>query len=225
MKIAAVIPARGGSKGIPKKNIYPCGGRPLIDYTFDVASSINFYDVIVSTDMDEVMAAAVVRDFTIVRRPKKLAGDTVLMADVLKHAIKSSSADLFVLLQPTSPLRTVGTVYKAIHGFTTAKDRGYDSLMPVTPISSKIGRIDMGAYSPYFGVGLNRQDMPELYQECGTVFIYKRKWIEKGFPHGKRIKPIIIHYPEALDVDTLDDIRLAEWYLDGIHNSRDRHKP
>ena len=125
MKILAVIPARGGSKGIPRKNITNLGGKSLIDYTITAATSIDgLRDVVVSTEDDEI--AAIVRELGLdvpFMRPESLAKDSTESAPVIIHALKSMEEykgiqyDAVLMLQPTSPLRRAIHIEKSLDLF------------------------------------------------------------------------------------------------------------
>jgi CMP-N-acetylneuraminic acid synthetase len=103
MDVLGLIPARGGSKGIPRKNLAPVGGKPLLEWTVEAArAATELTRVVVSTEDDEIAAAAGV---DVLRRPDELAEDETPMLDVIRHAVAELSPDVVVLLQPTSPLR------------------------------------------------------------------------------------------------------------------------
>jgi len=216
MKILAVVPARGGSKGIKNKNIINLHGKPLISYTIEVARTIKAFEtVLVSTDSEEISKIAVEYGACVLKRPKKLASDRTPMSKVLEHVVASTdeSPDLICLLQPTSPLRTAHTIRRALQEFMSHISE-YDSLMPLRLISGKIGSIKNNRYIPCYKLGLQRQEMPKLYKECGTIYIYKEPWIKLHEPYGKRIYPFIIDdEKEAIDIDTIKDLRLAEYFL------------
>ena len=123
-KILAIIPARGGSKGIPHKNIYPLYNRPLIEYTIEAAIKSNrFDDVIVSTDDEEIATASKKAGASVpFMRPENISGDHAKTIDVILHAIDylnliGKNYDIVVLLQATSPLRNSDDIKKALDFF------------------------------------------------------------------------------------------------------------
>ena len=221
-KILAIIPARGGSKSIPKKNIIDLNGQPLISYSINTARQSKYLDrTIVSSDDAEILAVAEKYGAETVKRPAELAQDNSSMLGALKHTLEVLAAkdnfrpDYIVLLQPTSPLRTAKTVDSAIEAFAAKADE-FDFLMPLHEIESKVGRIKDGRYFPLtHQVGKQRQELEPLYQECGTIFIFKPDVIEKseqGF--GERIFPFIIESEEeASDIDCYEDLEMASYYL------------
>jgi CMP-N-acetylneuraminic acid synthetase len=120
--------------------------------------------------------------------------------------------DLIVLLQPTSPLRKSKTIDVAIDEF--AKKGHFDSLIPLKKVSSKIGKIKDGIYVPSYRLGKRRQDLESVYIECGTVFLFRPKVLKDGKLFGDKVYPFVIKEPaESIDVDTLEDLELAEYYL------------
>src|SRR5437764_11026274 len=111
----ALIPARGGSKGIPRKNLAPVAGKPLLVWTIEVARAAASVDrVVVSTDDAEIAETARSARAEVLERPVELAGDETPMAAVVRHAVEALAPEIVVLLQPTSPLRTARHVDEAV---------------------------------------------------------------------------------------------------------------
>lgn len=219
-KILAVIPARGGSKGLPKKNIKPLCGNPLIYYSIKAALDSKYVGrTVVSTEDREIASIARKYGAEIVERPQELAKDDTPSFPVFKHALTylenkfDYRPDILVILQPTSPLRTTETINDAIKTFFDNFDI-YDSLIPLYPIESKIGTIEKGTYHPHYTLGQRRQEIQKLYKECGTIFIFKPELIENGKNFGEKILPFIINnYEESIDIDTIKDLEKAEYFL------------
>ena len=217
--ILGIIPARGGSKGIPRKNLALLDGRPLISHSITAAKRSKFLDaVVVSSDSDEILAVAAGDGAECIRRPDSLGRDTSPMEGALLHAIREVNRrgfvpDFVALLQPTSPFRTTETIDRAIKEFIDAP--GFDALASLVRITPKLGRIVRGRYVPVTAMGKQRQELPEWYKECGTIFVFKAKRILAGKPlFGKRILPLAIeHEREALDIDTPADLALADYFL------------
>lgn len=221
MKILGLIPARGGSKGIPKKNIIDLGGRPLISYTIDAALFSEKIDkVVVSSDDDKILSISKKCGAQTINRPDELSGDKTPIDKVISHSldalekIENFVPDLVVLLQPTSPLRTSQTINLAVELFVSKIDQ-YDSLIPLHKLVSKVGEVRDGMYVPlWHKPGLQRQELNSLYIECGTIFIFKPDLIRAGKFHGERILPFIVdNVEETLDIDTYNDLKLANCYL------------
>ena len=132
-KITAFIPARGGSKGIPNKNIKKFAGKPLIVHSIEYSlDSKQVNEVVVSTDNSKISNIAQDTGARIIKRPPDLATDTSTTESAIEHYINSAKQkpDIIVLLQATSPLRPKGSLDEAIHHFTKG---GYDSLLSICP--------------------------------------------------------------------------------------------
>lgn len=215
MKIISVIPARGGSKGIPRKNIYPLYGKPLIVYTIEQSLLSKFIDqTIVSTDDEEIKEISTNCGANVIDRPARLATDNASIESCLFHVIKFIKSDIIVLLQPTSPLRKVKTIDKAIKLFLDKYEK-YDSLIPLYRLDGKVGKIENQRFIPNYKIGSRRQDLDKLYSECGTIYIFKTSIIGKKELFGERIMPFVItDYEESIDIDMIDDLKLAEFFLE-----------
>lgn len=121
--------------------------------------------------------------------------------------------DFIVLLQPTSPLRSLKSSLFAIKTFIE-KAEEYDSLMPLYPQSPKLGTIMNNYYSPNYAGEQRRQDLPKIFEECGTLFIYKKEMIHTPSIKGERIFPYIVkNRVEALDIDTMEDFQIADFLI------------
>ncbi|MDP9341272.1 MAG: acylneuraminate cytidylyltransferase family protein [Actinomycetota bacterium] len=221
----AVIPARGGSKGVPRKNVRPVLGRPLLAYTVDtaLASRDLFHDVVLSTDDEEI--AEVGRSLGLevpFLRPPELAGDSVPMVPVLQHAVlfverrDGFRMDWVLLLQPTEPFRTVEDVEAAIR---LAGEGGCDSVISVVqvlavhPILMK--RIEGDRLLPYCveeREGTRRQDYdPPAYMRNGAVYLTRRDVLmERGSVWGDVIRPMVMPPDRSVSVDSELDLKLVE---------------
>lgn len=221
MDFLAVIPARGDSKGIPRKNLSLLTGKPLILHTCDAAkNSKKLSSTIVSTDDAEIAAVAKKSGINVpFLRPKNLAGDTTPMIDVLKHLIAeiSEKPDAIVLLQPTSPLRTSKHIDEAIALFERS---GADTLVSVMDVPHQFapqklmreekGRLTMVSDSP----AARRQDMERLYARNGpAILIVKRSLIETGRLYGNVIVGYPMSHEDSVDVDDQADLLYAEFLL------------
>src|SRR5690554_5331835 len=186
MKILYVIRARGGSKGIPRKNIKPLNGKPLIYYTIDVARQLTTDEnICVTTDDDEIID--VVESYGLkvpFKRPDYLATDTATTNDVLLHAVnfyesKNVVYDLVVLLQPTSPLRKTSQVIEALDLYENNLD------MVVSVKESHTSSVicvenDKGYLELCFnGASLRRQDLIKYYEYNGAIYIINIKRLKE----------------------------------------------
>jgi CMP-N,N'-diacetyllegionaminic acid synthase len=224
--IFGVIPARGGSKGIPRKNLAPLAGRPLLAYTCDAArASRTLTRVMVSTDDAEIAAVAarhgVEAPFL---RPAALAADDTPMLDVLVHLLsalaeQAYTPEVVVLLQPTSPLRRAEHIDAAVQLLTSS---GADSVVTVidvphqfTPSSLMYREGDRlvpagGAPGP-----LRRQDKPRLYARNGPAVVAVRAAVIAGQRtlYGADTRGLVMSRQDSLDVDEPFDLEVAELLL------------
>jgi CMP-N,N'-diacetyllegionaminic acid synthase len=219
-KVIAIIPARGGSKGLLEKNTKMLFDKPLISYSIELACESQFIDkTVVSSNDKKTLEISKKYDIDVIKRPDNLSMDETPMEDVIRHSLqvmekeKNYKADFVVLLQPTSPLRKLTTVNEAISSFLRVSSK-YDSLIPIYHIENKIGTIIKGVYKPFYKPGIRRQELDMIYKECGTVFIFKRSIIKKGGLFGSKIYPFIIRdYKESIDIDSLDDFKKVETFM------------
>ncbi len=219
MRVQAIITARGGSKGLPRKNVLPLAGKPLIAWTIEAALACSMIDdVILSSDDAEICSIAATHGCGVpFRRPPELASDAATSMDVLRHAIQSQEQPpvMVVLLQPTSPLRTSADITAAIElmlgasapacvGVTECKkpphwiyrrdDGGH--LSPVLADSAKLSR---------------RQEMESFVAINGAIYVAKVPWL---FANGGFLGPETIAYSmpadRSVDIDDHMDFKLAE---------------
>jgi N-acylneuraminate cytidylyltransferase len=222
MKTIAVIPARGGSKGIPRKNIRPLGGRPLIAYTIEAALGSRLTRVVVSTEDAEISEISSKLGAEVVARPAELAQDETATLPVLQHAVSQAGGDFeaVMTLQPTSPFRTSGHIDESIARL--AKHPEADSLVSVTRIPhSMIPESAMvldgsGYLKPCANsesAPLRRQEKPVYYARNGAAIYITRAERLKDFIWGGRTLPYPMGKLESLDIDDLEDWALAEALL------------
>lgn len=214
-----IIPARGGSKGVPRKNIRPLAGKPLIAWTIAQAQASRYLDrTIVSTEDEEI--AAVARrhggDVPFLRPVELARDDTPSIAPVL-HAIGIlRSYDFIVLLQDTSPFRTAEDIDGAIaHGI----DHGADSCVSVTEAAASpywMYRLrDDGTMTPILErpreKAYQRQKLPKIYQLNGAVYVASREFLlrEKAFVSADTLG-CVMPGERSFDIDTMMDFRIAE---------------
>lgn len=212
-KVLALITARGGSKGLPRKNLLPACGRPLIAWTIGAAAEAEFVNrVVVSTDDDEIMEAARAWGGDVpFRRPSALASDTASSIDVVLHALDQLPGfDYVVLLQPTSPLRTAADIDAALK---LAAASGAPSCVSVCEASQSpywMYQLDNdGKLTPVLDSPLSlsrRQDLPPVYVPNGAIYVARVDWLRRtrSFLGGGSIAyPMPVE--RSLDIDTLED--------------------
>ncbi len=225
MSIVAVIPARGGSKGIPRKNLVNLAGKPMIAYTIEAALNAASVDrVMISTDDSEIANVARQLGAEVpFLRPPELADDKSPMLGVLKHMFKwlechDVNMEALVLLQPTSPLRTSHHIEEALKIFRSVPATSVVSVVEVphqfNPIS--LMKLSMeGTLTPFFEnqkiFVSRRQDKPKTFARNGpAVLICHPDTLRSGELYGANCVPYIMSHQESLDIDTLSDLSLAE---------------
>ena len=173
MKYVTVIPARGGSKRFPGKNIYPLAGKPLLAHSIHYSrKALPDTEVYVSTDNEEIAEVARRYCAEVIERPVELSGDRCSTDSALQHAaiellLGGKEFDYMILLQATNPLRPDGMMEEALQTIETGK---YDSLFTVSPLIRKLGRLTDGRFIPWnFIFGQRSQDMEPLYFENGLL--------------------------------------------------------
>lgn len=226
MKILCIIPARGGSKGIPRKNIKLLGDQPLLKYTTDVAlESKLIQKVIVSTDDNEIMECALKLGVEVpFIRPDHLGLDSTPTLPVIQHALnffksKGENFDAVCLLQATSPFRTVGFLDEAIQTFI---EKETDSLVSVQEVPHE--------YNPHWVFEDNngllnistgeksiiprRQELPMAYHRDGSIYLTKVSVIQKDNSlYGRSISYVVSSKNDYVNIDTQEDWLKAEELL------------
>lgn len=199
--ILGVTPARGGSKGIPRKNIKPICGKPLIAWTIEAAKQSILLDrYFVSTEDEEIAAVARKYGTEVIQRPPELATDEASTEAVLQHLLESVDADVVVLLQATSPIRNLGLIDSCIERFL---ETGADSL--ATGFICK--------YEEYGKGSLRRQDIEGFFYDDGNVYIIKGNLMKKGDRYGKKIERVILDREQNIEIDDEFDFWIAEQVL------------
>ena len=224
MKVLGVVPARGGSKAIPRKNVHTLAGRPLLAYTADAArASARLTRVILSTDDPDI--AAVGRGLGLdvpFLRPADLASDAAPMLPVLRHAVREMAArgfdaDAVVLLQPTSPLRRAEHIDQAI---ALLESSGADTVVSVVEVPHQftpgsLMRLDGGQLRPLeAGGATRRQDKPRLYARNGpAVLAVRAAVLERDSFYDGDCRALVMSAFDSIDVDGPDDLALVECLL------------
>lgn len=222
-RILALIPARGGSKGIKDKNIVPLLGKPLISYSIEAGKASKYIDtIVVSTDSQKIAEVAVLYGADIpFLRPKELALDTSKTIDAVIHAIdlinsKKPVYDVLILLQPTQPLRTSFDIDRAIETYFENDENDLASVSLVTDHPLLIRSIsENGNLIPLLQKNstCRRQDMPPYYRINGCIYINKIKELNYNTSFNDNLVPYIMPQNHSIDIDCIDDLHIAEMYL------------
>jgi CMP-N,N'-diacetyllegionaminic acid synthase len=225
--ILALIPARGGSKGLPKKNIIPLAEKPLIAWTIEQGLECNYIDrLVVSTDDEEIAKISKHYGAEVpFLRPKELAKDDSPTSDTIKHAIewfeeKKEYFDILVLLEPTSPLRSKNDLNNAIELFCKNIDKA-DSLVSVGKVHLEnpyiMKNINEGYVRPLIeqeGTFFQRQMLPEAYFPYGVIYISKvSAFKEKSTFYQERTIPYCIERWQNYEIDDFYDLLCIETIL------------
>lgn len=219
MSTIAIIPARGGSKGIPRKNMRLMHGKPLIAYAIENAlKSSNIDRVAITSDSEEILDFAAQYDEVIcLRREASLSSDEVTLDPVINDALERAESllktkfDLVVTLQPTSPLLKSKTIDE---GIETLVQTDKDSLISVTNSPHLTWCLDDDASPvPNYAKRVNRQQLPPSYQETGGMLISRRNCVSENGRLGEAISIFEVPAEESIDIDTRDDWALCESML------------
>ncbi len=211
-----IIPARGGSKSIPLKNIKPLNGKPLIEYSIESALESNVLDkLIISTDSDRIASACIkYSDVDIIFRPEELSTDEAPTEDALLNVCdvleknERFIPNIVVTLEPTSPMRTHNTIKRSIEILENDK---FDSVIGVKESYGVYGKIVNDYYQHLFpGQARRRQDRDPLYMECSTIYATTLEVLRrKKSVLGDKVYPLLIDKNEAIDINDENDFFLA----------------
>ena len=227
--VLALVPARGGSKGVANKNLRPLAGRSLLEYVARAAVASGAIDrIVLSTDSpaiaDEGRRVGIEVPFM---RPAELAGDETPMLPVIEHAVGALASegwtpDIIVLLQPTSPLRTGAHIRSAV---AALRESNADSVVTVLELPRHLSpdyvmRVEEGRLVPFLAEGARvtrRQDARPAFVREGTVYAFWRRTLEEqGSIYGGDCRPLLVAARESLSIDTPDDWAEAERRLAGL---------
>lgn len=218
MKTLIVIPARGGSKRIPRKNVRIMCGKPLISYSIENAKALRDdynmdVDVAVSTDDEELGGIVEKRGVEVIARPKELATDKVTLDPVIYHAVcymeekKNVHYDTVITMQATSPTLKLDTVKKAIDFFEGSE---WDTVISATNKPHLSWGVKDGVIIKNYEKRLNSQELPPNYLETGGFLITRRNCVTEAGRIGQKVNIFEISEDEAIDIDTYSDWVLAE---------------
>ena len=217
----ALIPARGGSKGLKKKNLYPVNNKPLISWTIESAISSHYLEqIFVSSDDNSILEIASKEGVNCIERPANLAEDTSSMESVIMHSIEEIDKQgirfkYLILLQPTSPLRDSKDIDSACKKFIQLKA---DSLISVTNVESSVLKTlvkdDNGFLRPAFDnkfPSMNRQQLPLAYKPNGAIYIINKKlFLNNPTLFQKDTAMYEMKENKSIDVDSINDIHTIE---------------
>ncbi|WP_026803574.1 acylneuraminate cytidylyltransferase family protein [Aliarcobacter lanthieri] len=220
-KVLAIIPARGGSKGLPKKNIIDLAGKPLIAWTIEASLSSKYITkTIVSSDSDEILEVSKQYGSFILKRPIEFASDTSSSEVVVKHAMESMEEkfDYVILLQPTSPLRDTKDIDSAFEKFFSLDATAlisvceYDNKILKAFKENEFGYIEGISNNKY--PFMRRQDLPKTYMSNGAIYIIKvDEFLENNSFFTDKTISFIMDEIKSLDIDTKEDLDKVNKYI------------
>ena len=228
MKILALIPARGGSKRLPDKNRKILGGKPLINWTINLAKEIpEVCEILVSTDDEKIAAIAKSAGANVPwLRPAEISNDKASSVSVALHALnwyekKYGAVDALLLLQPTSPFRNIQSMARGIELFKKQKDYPVIGVSLVREHPEWVLQLENGLVSPLIkgnGMQTRSQDLNTLYIPNGSFYLISPTILRKLNSFiGYQATPLIIEsIVESIDIDTQEDFDMAEFYLKSI---------
>ena len=225
-RILAVVPARGGSKGVKLKNLFPLCGKPLLEYSANVIHASEYFDrAVVSTDHDQIAQVARENNLQVVHRPEELSGDRIGDWDVLNHALLEAEReagvlyDVIVMLQPTSPLREASHVRACIE---KCVDEKRDAVWTVSSTDLKYHPLkalildESGAMDLYDERGkqiIARQQLQPVYHRNGVAYALTRDCIlNQKTIMGANWSAVVIENPQ-ISIDTLEDFARVESFM------------
>jgi CMP-N,N'-diacetyllegionaminic acid synthase len=230
MKIHAIITARGGSKGLPRKNILPLSGKPLIAYSILAARECKAISrCIVSTEDAEIKRISQEWRAEVVDRPEVLASDSALSQDVVSHVLhylrdQNDYPECFVLLQPTSPLRTAQHLEICIQRFLQSKANSLVSVTEEEHNPYKDFFLDGEYLKPLFRVEYldkPRQALPKVYRQNGAIYLVRSALFEKERSFAVApVLPFVMDSMQSIDIDNKFDFSQAEAIVNSQASSR-----
>jgi len=217
----AIIPARGGSKRLPRKNILNLCGKPLISWSIEAGLKSKYIDkVVVSSDDTEILNISNELKVQVIKRPKELASDTSTSFDVVQHAIDNlESYEYILLLQPTSPLRNENHIDKAIE---ILEEKNADAVISVCEMNHNLlwsntldDSLSMEGFISDNLLNNRSQDLKKHYRLNGAIYLCKTDKLlkEKSFFLKKNIFAYVMNSNNSIDIDRKEDFELASLYL------------
>lgn len=216
MKAIAIIPARGGSKGIPRKSIRPLAGRPLIYYAIAACKACaRLSAVYVTTDDPEIAMLANRFGAEVIQRPSTLASDAATIDPVIEHAVsaiesQNVAVDIVVTVQPTSPLVLPADIEEALYLF---ENPSVDTVLSVVDDRHLCWEIVNGKAIPAYKERINRQLLPSNFRETGAVIACTRQQMRTGTRIGRHVELLKMPQLRSFDIDSIADFHLCESML------------
>lgn len=223
-QIKALIPARGGSKGIPNKNMSILNGHPLLYYTIKEALKIfDSKDIFLSSDSDKILDYGNKFNINLLKRPSEISGDNATSSEVIKHFIQNielvdKENFTIIYLQPTSPLRNANDIDESIKLYNKNECGSLISVKKLQDFPEKAYKLDENNRLTKKLDSMNsselRQDLPNSYYPNGAIYIFEKTlFLKEGLIPQSNILPYIMNELNSIDIDTKSDLRIAEIIL------------
>lgn len=235
--VLAIIPARGGSKGLPGKNVRPFAGKPLIVHSIEASLNCSLItQTVVSTDDDNIAEVAEAHGAMVVKRPDHLAADTSLVIDAMKHAVlaveeqQQDGVDFVLLLEPTSPCRRPEDIERCVQVLLDDKADSVATFTDAHVSPNRLWRVLDDRVEPYIDGAipwLPRQKQPQAHELTGQVYgLSRRVLFEKddsiALLLGRKFA-VVTPRETALDIDTELDFMIAEKVMEYFQNANKGH--
>lgn len=225
--VLAIIPARGGSKGLPFKNVKLLNGKPLVVHSIGFGKESKYINkIVVSTDDDDIKNVALAYGAEVVDRPEELSADTSVVSDAIRYTVKyldeveNYRTDIIVLLECTSPIKSIDDIDKAIEKVLNGDADSSASFKEAHPSPNRLWRITDETVAPYLKDAnpfLSRQQQPVAYQLTGQFYVLSNSILQNN-PDSisvllGKVFPIISSTKYFIDIDEEMDFLIAEEYL------------
>ena len=218
MRVLFIIPARGGSKGIPRKNVRTLAGKPLLHYSVNNGLSVNYEaDVYVSSEDQEILNLATKLGAKTHKRNPDLSGDAITLDEVIYDAYREIAEaegkdyEYIVTLQPTSPLLKASSVESALARMEANAE--IDTIISATNDTHLTWKKDDGGFYPNYTARVNRQYLEPVYKETGGFLMTRNTIISAAGRIGKKVDLFELDARESIDIDTFEDWNLCEYHL------------
>jgi len=235
--ILAIIPARGGSKGIPGKNIKKFAGKPLIVHSIEASLKCPLVNrTVVSTDDDKIAEVSIAHGAQVIKRPNELATDSSLVIDAIKYTVRKveeegDEVDIVILLEPTSPFRRAEDLEKCIQILLEDKADSVATFTNSDVSPNRLWRVSEDIVEPYIEGAvpwLPRQKQPKAHELTGQIYgLSKKVLFEKEDSISLllgRIYPVITPRETALDIDTELDFLVAEKIMEHFQHKNTKQQ-
>lgn len=210
-----IVPARKGSKRIKNKNLYQILNKPLIYWTINYAKKIKKknFDLIVSSNCNKIEKICHKEKIVFLKRPEKISKDRTSMHEVIFHALKSikKKYKYILLLQPTSPLRKLNLINKALK--ILDKNKIFDSLIHLAHTKSFIGKLKNKVWKPDFALNKRSQDINDKFVPTGNLFVYKSYLYKNKIKYPKKTYGLYDSNCDWVDIDCKEDLAVLNYYL------------